>query len=189
MWDSPSSRPAVTMLDASTMLDIVDQIKLFLFYSRRHRHTTVDATKIMIDTIPVSARLIQTLSALKKLCRFLWVSAHLKELLTTFSWFCHLKLKPFTQEGRESLLLVAIRVIDSQGHVFIFGVKVDSKSGIRRDLTWLVIRIATEIFEKKSELFGKIGNPGYDRSEESCNYYLNWDVMKHGSNPMYDFHP
>jgi len=73
--------------------------------------------------------------------------------------------------------------------VFIFGVKVDLKSGIRRDLTWLVIRIATEIFEKKSELFGKIGNPGYDRSEESCNYYLNWDVMKHGSNPMYDFHP
>lgn len=71
VWDSPSSRPAVTMLDASTMLDIVDQIKLFLFYSRRHRHTTVDATKIMIDTIPVSARLIQTLSALKKLYRFL----------------------------------------------------------------------------------------------------------------------
>lgn len=57
-----------------------------------------------------------------------------------------LKTETFYPEWRESLLLVAIRVIDSQGHFYL-----ESKLTLNQrcgDLAWLVIRIeAFEILE------------------------------------------
>lgn len=189
MWDSPSSRPAVTMLDASTMLDIVDQIKLFLFYSRRHRHTTVDATKIMIDTIPVSARLIQTLSALKKLSFFVSFSS-LKRTVNHLFVILSLKTETFYPGGawvtpischKSRWLARTCVYIWSQTWLEVWD---SERSHLARDQDCHGnIREKNRNYSEKSEILE------HDRSEESCNYYLNWDVMKHGSNPMYDFHP